>query len=105
MSIYNPPLHINSVFNTTDYTTTNSSSVSQSDADSKYLKKVGNPVSTATLTTFNGNMIVKGAVELGAQGVGGTFTQINRGLIIKEINGINSGSGNIRYSGGSTPTL
>ena len=40
MSIYNPPLNINSVFNTTDYTTTNSSSVSQSDADSKYLKKL-----------------------------------------------------------------
>ena len=52
MSIYNPPLHINSVFNTTDYTTTNSSSVSQSDADSKYLKKVGIPCIDRYLNNF-----------------------------------------------------
>ena len=60
MATYNPPLHFNSVFNTTDYTTTNSSSVSQSDADSKYLKKVGSEaISNATLTTFNGQARVK----------------------------------------------
>lgn len=105
MSIYNPPLHINSVFNTTDYDSTNSSSVSQSDADSKYLKKVGNPVSTASLTTFNGSMIVKGAVELGTQGGGGTFTNINRGLSIKQIDGATNGQGRISYTGGVTTSL
>ena len=48
MSVYNPPLHINDVFNTTDYNSTNSSSLSQSNANASYLQKVGNPVSTAS---------------------------------------------------------
>lgn len=66
MSIYNPPLHINDVFNTTDYNSTNSSSVSQSNADATYLKKVGTAVSSATSTTFTNQVNLNNKLVLSA---------------------------------------
>ena len=80
MATYNPPLNINSVFNTTDYPSTNSSSVSQSDADSKYLKKVGNSVSTANSTTFNNRVDIKGPVFIGIPGVATGVVTIYRSI-------------------------
>jgi hypothetical protein len=63
---YNPPsVFFNGInYNPSFYTSTNSSGISQSQADLRYLQKTGTPISTASLTTFKGSIEVDGTSTL-----------------------------------------
>ena len=67
LCLYSPPSQINNVFNTTEYNNSNdtSSGMSQLIVNTTFLQKVGNPVSSASSTTFNGSLTATENVDVG----------------------------------------
>lgn len=107
MAAYYPPIENVPIFNQslfihpTDTSTTSGLTASQ--ASQLFLSKKNNDTSTSSLTTFNGEVTIKGTQQFGVQGIGGGITNINRRLRFQDINGNATGYGDMLY--GSGPEL
>lgn len=104
MSSDDPP---NNYFNGIGYNSLfyekDTTGITQAQADLLYLSKIKTDTSTAALTTFNGDVTIKGTQQFGVQGVAGGITNINRRLRFNDVNGNATGYGDMVY--GSGPEL
>jgi hypothetical protein len=99
MSSYNPPTEDLPTFNSALFNQPEET-LSQAEADLLYLSKTKTDISTAPITTFNGQVDIKGNSNFGVQGVAGGVLSVNRRLRINDSNGNATGYLDFTYSNG-----